>query len=317
MKFLFFIFLVPSLVFGFSKSDESQCTKLDLRNNSLGAVRDQGKISWCYAFAGADMLAHAMGITRAVSAADIAISYNETLLARLMNQLESHTDHLPHQTGFNKIALNKILKVGLCPEVVFPSEYWIKVQHGKEFLVPMPEAMKEIYDLFFKVKKYRFSTLPFYYRFEHVDELVFQELLKSKNLRHFYSELRSIVCQSDRFKNEEALKARMIFVRQSIFKDISEILDSGTLVGVDYDSRVLEDHTHKTRSFANLHTSVIVARRWNQNQKQCEYLIRNSHGRSCEKYDSYFSCEEGHIWVGEAELYPNLTSIVYLNYSSR
>lgn len=313
MRWILFIIFYPTLVLGFSKTTETNCSSMDLRNETLGEVRDQGKISWCYAFAGADMLAYTLNLNRPISAADIAISYNNTGLARLMSFLLGGKDDLPYQTGFNKIALNRIIKEGICSEDIFPSETWIKVEGGKEIEVPMPQAMREIYHLFSFIKKFSPTHLPFYYRFKNVDEEKFSQLIRQKNLRKFYSQLRLEICQSDKFAISSKLSAKMIFRHKFIFNDVARILESGNLLGIDYDASLLSNHLNSKRSIKDLHTSILVARRWNLDRAQCEYLIRNSHGPSCEKYDPYFSCEKGHIWVGESELYKNLTSLVFLD----
>ena len=313
MKWCLFFIFIPNLVFGFSKTSEINCSQLDLRNEFLGDVRDQGKISWCYAFAGADMLAYNLRLTNRISAADIAISYNNTAIARMMSFLLGGSDDLPYQTGFNKIALNRILKDGVCPEDIFPSEKWIKVEGEKEIEVPMPQAMKEIYQLFSFVKKFSPIKLPFYYQFKNVDEEKFAKLIREKNIRKFYSNLRNEICRADKFHINFAPKARMVFRHKNVFKDISRLIENGSLVGIDYDANLLLDHLHRSRSIKDLHTSILVARRWNSERSQCEYLVRNSHGPSCEKYDPYFSCERGQIWVGESELYENLTSLVFLD----
>ena len=258
------------------------------------------------------MLAHALNIHRPISAADIAISYNNTGIARVMSFLLGGKDDLPYQTGFNKISLNRVMKQGVCSEDIFPSQKWIKVENGHQYEVPMPEAMKEIFGLFSFVKKYSPARLPFYYQFKNVDEEKFAELIRLKNMRKFYSHLRLEVCRDDKYHLGANLSAKMIFRHKSIFEEVAKILESGTLVGIDYDGTVLLDHLHQRPSIKELHTSVLVARRWNLNRNQCEYLIRNSHGPSCEKYDPYYSCERGHIWVGESELFSNLTSLVFL-----
>ncbi len=313
MKWFLPLLLIPSLVFGFSKTIEPNCSSLDLRNSTLGEVRDQGSISWCYAFAGADMLAYFLNRNQPISAADIAISYNNTGLARLMSFLLGGKDDLPYQTGFNKIALNRIIKEGICAEEIFPSEKWIKILDGKEIEVPMPQAMRDIYHLFSFVKKVSPTRLPFYYRFKNVDEEKFSQLIRQKNIRKFYSQLRLEICQSDKFSINSKVSAKMIFRHKLIFNDIASLLESGSLVGIDYDASLLLNHLHQKRSIKDLHTSILVARRWNSQRAQCEYLIRNSHGPSCEKYDPYFSCERGQIWVGESELYANLTSLVFID----
>ena len=135
MKAWMLILAIPTLVHAYSPTPEKDCSDLDLRNDILGTVRDQGKISWCYAFTASDMLAYTFDKTERISAADIALNYNESLIGRIMDVFTSNGN--PHETGFNKVALDKAMKDGYCPESVFPSEQWTKVSNGTEEVLPI------------------------------------------------------------------------------------------------------------------------------------------------------------------------------------
>jgi hypothetical protein len=104
----------------------------------------------------------------------------------------------------------------------------------------------------------------------------------------------------------------MSFKNSKIFKTVSDKLQEGTVVAMDYDSRILASRASRGVKLSELHTSVLVGRRWSEESKTCQFLIRNSHGEKCAKYDPSYSCEAGHIWVDEGLLYPSITSIVYM-----
>ncbi len=71
MKMWFLALAVPTLVHAYYPTNERDCSGLNLQNDTLGAVRNQGKISWCYAFTASDMLSHTFDKEQ-ISAADVA-----------------------------------------------------------------------------------------------------------------------------------------------------------------------------------------------------------------------------------------------------
>ncbi len=321
MKKLLLLLLFPTLALAFESFEEKDCTNIDLRNSTLGRVRDQGAISWCYAFTAADMLAYTYEIKSPISAADIALNYNETSLARVMRWFKlrlqnahkrEENEKIPFETGFNKIALQQTIKDGYCPESVFPSERWIKVQNGIETSVPMINAMREISDLHITRSLLTEESLPFFYKFKNIDKVTFLNILKNKKMMDVFSQLRLQACHNDRvtIANEPSIK--MVFRNKNIFKTISEQLSLGRVIGVDYDSRILVNHRNEGRKISELHTSSLVGRRWNSLNQTCEFLIRNSHGTNCNSYDPKLECHEGHIWLSSEELYSSMISLVFI-----
>ena len=122
--------LISFTVSAYIKTPEPECSSVDLRNETLGPIRNQGEISWCYAFTAADVLQHTFGLNEIISPADLAISYNTTPVGQI---IDIFTNHGPlHQTGFNLVTFKKAMEEGHCPEDIFPSEKWIKVTKDKE-----------------------------------------------------------------------------------------------------------------------------------------------------------------------------------------
>jgi hypothetical protein len=309
MKLWFLALAIPGLVHAYYPTAERECTNLNLQNETLGAVRNQGKISWCYAFTASDMLSHTFNKEQ-ISAADVALNYNESLVGRIMTTVDPNGN--PHETGFNKIALSKAMKDGYCPELVFPSETWIKVIDGKEEKIPMPEAMKEIAGLHKIRHTLTSKNLPFHYQFKNIGRDEFLSLIQTKKLRNFYSNLRHEACRDDRVSFDARWKVKMAFKNKKVFSRISEQLESGRLIGLDYDARILESREHQGVKLSELHTSSIVGRRWNRERSTCEYLVRDSHGVQCSRYDPSYECSAGNVWLGESQIYGSLISIVYM-----
>ena len=328
MKIWLLAFAFPSLVFAFSSTSKLNCSNLDLNNENLGNVRNQHNISWCYAFTGADMLAHEYKVNEAISAADVAIGYNQTKIAlfvrwldlNILNRRDSILRSLAHQNGFNKVALNHAMKDGWCPESIFPSEAWPKMSRTErgwvQSQIPLDQAMLEIAALHEKNKSLTVENIPYYFNLKNIDLSMFLKILQSKSMATIYSSIRQTVCRDDRHPFEDQRNIKMVFKNSEIFSTIGTQLEVGKLVGLDYDSRILKDRNHTGFELNNLHTSSLVGRRWNEKKNTCEYLIRNSWGNACgNRYDPGYDCISGNVWLNESQIFTSMTSIVYLQSS--
>lgn len=308
--FIWLMIFISHFAYSYHPTTQSSCSYLDLRSPSLGEVKNQGNISWCYAFTASDILKYGFDLDQRVSAADVALRFNNSLIGRLMDTI--YFNGTPHETGFNKSALQQSIKEGVCPETAFPSENWVKVSQNHEEIIPMPKAMEEINQLFKRKAQFSSESLPFYFSFKHVDKDKFADLLKSKNIEKFYENLRQAACEPERLDLSKKYKVKMKIRGRRIFKHVNKVLTNGMIVGVDYDSRILRNRNHRGVKISELHTSSIVGRRWNSYANTCEYLIRDSKGPACLIYDENYECEQGNIWLTESRLYNSLTSIVFL-----
>lgn len=325
MKFWLLAVMIPTVLFARTSTPQDKCSQIDLRNDVLGHVRDQGAISWCYAFAGADMLNYTFNEHEKISAADVAIGYNQTNIGLFMRWLDINLLHRndttirgeAHQTGFNKKSLMNTLKTGWCPESVFPSEKWTKVSRTTngwvEEQVLLGPAMLDIQKLHQIRRSLTPDNIPYYFKFKNVGINEFTKMVKSNFINSFYFELRKNVCKDDRHPFEHKKDVKMVIKNPWIFNNLSKELERGNVVGLDYDSRVLDNTSNHSLGVNQLHTSVIVGRRWNQERSTCEYLIRNSHGEQCQgEYDPTIECDFGNLWLSEDQIYRNMTSIVYM-----
>lgn len=324
MKFLLLLLAAPAVSLAFYSTPAEKCTPIDLRNETLAENRNQQDVAWCFAFTAADMLGHTFDSTERMSAADMAIAYNQTKIGKLVRWVDVNfinrdgiTRASSHQTGFNAVTLKKAMEHGWCPESVFSSESWIKktrtASGWKTESLPLDQAFLDIALLHGKREKLTVANIPYYYSFKNIDASTFVQILNTKKLPEVYTGLRLAACRDDRQAFDYNWKVKMVFKNPKIFSRISEQLGTGRLVGLDYDSRILENRHSRGFKINELHTSSIVARRWNPEVKSCEYLIRDSYGTSCEgKYDPSYDCESGSIWLTESQIYTSMTSIVYM-----
>jgi hypothetical protein len=79
-------------------------------------------------------------------------------------------------------------------------------------------------------------------------------------------------------------------------------------IGIDQTSG---KHTNALCNKEGLHASIISGRR--PGPRGCQYLIHNSHGTSCNAYDSKWDCESGKIWVDEESLFKNTMGLTYID----
>jgi hypothetical protein len=328
MKLLFLLSLLSTFTFAapFFKTQKQDCSPTDIRTDQLREIRDQKKVSWCYAFTAADMLTYTFNLPEKASAADVAINYNDSdagLIVRWFNQTFGHRKPardqdifmMPHQTGFNQVALRRSMKEGFCPERVFPSESWIKRERTDfgftESKVDLKSAMLDIYQLLKNENNLTAENLPYYFAFQNIQSpQEFLTVLKGQTPKTFYAKLRAEVCKYDRIPFPKKYQVEMYLKDAYVFKVLNKHLNFSRMVGMDYDDRITRDRHHQGIAIKELHTSGIVARRWNEEKNECSYLIRDSRSASCTRYDPSYECLGGQIWLEESLLYPSLVSLV-------
>ncbi len=136
----------------------------------------------------------------------------------------------------------------------------------------------------------------------------------------------TLACKSDRVDASKLSDVRYVFGHQlqgvarslAFQQHIDEVLTETKPmpVGITYCADVLRrrdatgvdpvdgKHSSSLCTDTGLHSSSIVGRR--ARGSQCQYLVRNSWGRSCNSYDTANQCEEGRVWVDSADLIRNI-----------
>ncbi|MFY7993830.1 MAG: hypothetical protein ACOVP4_11095 [Bacteriovoracaceae bacterium] len=326
MKLLFITCMAFSLsALAFNKSTPQECSPLTLKESLNSDTRNQREIAWCYAFTSADLIGQAYQLPEPVSAADVALRYNKSFAAKIVQFFRriggGHSEdpierYLPHQTGFSKVAIERVYKDGWCPESVFPSELWtrhIRTNKGWETSkVPLKQAFREMLELSRHKNDLNFQNLPYYYSFKNIETPdTFLRLLQKYRYDEFLQQLRLTACKDDRYRLPQRNPVLMVIKNPGIFNRIHSQLNAGRLISLDYDARVLEEFKKHKLSLANLHTSILLGRQWNTDRNECEYLVRDSYGKDCIGYDPEARCSQGYVWLPESMIYRNMTSIVY------
>jgi hypothetical protein len=291
-----------------------QCSTIDLRTEFLFKMRNQGDVSWCYANAASDYLQYHFKIAEPISAADIAIRYNLRPWPRLLRWLSGGKFA---ETGFIRSALWDAVDSGYCPEEVFPSEHWIKRDaKGVAQEVQLKEAIEDLFSLQEQIQDGFYlnaSELPYTYEFKTVSKEVLYDLLANASAKSLLNELRLTACEKNRKPYPDSIGAiGMRLKGRNTFNRINGLLNIKMPVTVDFFYGFLNNVSSYKRNLSELHTTLLVGRRFQPQSGECQYLIKNSYGPDCSEYDPSHTCEGGYIWVNENALYRAMTSYVYI-----
>lgn len=297
-------------------TESLDCSPVDLRSDFQLKMRNQGDISWCYAHAAADYLQFIHRIPVQISAADIATNYNQRRLPRFMKWLKG--DVVP-ETGFIRSAIYDVDSTGYCPEEYFPSETWTKRYlygelAGKKIQVPMKQALTEFMALVEQVNEGIFLApveIPYVFEFKGLSDEQFMEVLFHREAEDAFQELRSVACDRHRVpfpKNISQIERE--WRGKNTFTHINESLDQRMPVTVDFFYGLLENLDGYHYSISDLHTTLLMGRRYHSENRECQYLIKNSYGTDCSQYDPRHECEGGYIWINESDLFGAMTSFV-------
>lgn len=264
-----------------------------------------------------------------VSASDIAINYNDVWIPSTMKFIVNLYTYIftksprykngeEFETGFIKIAINNILKKGVCLESDMPDNYIEKVDKvsGAISKINFKKGMKEILELH---KKYEMndinpSGLSYFYKMGDMTEDDFWSIFQSKSSQ-VISLMNKRACEGKRIQVPSIPKVRFKFFKgRSSFDIIHQVLEDGKPVAIDYSVWVYK-HNKKIslKERADLHTSNIFGRRFNPKTNACEFLVRNSYGDSCRVYHSDYECEHGYYWIPEKRLGQGLLSYTFFD----
>lgn len=313
-------------------SAPKSCGEFDLRSQ-FGAVRDQGHIGWCYAFAYADLLGQTlkMKVPDKVSAMDVATTYASNDASFYGKSLEQRNAVLDL-----KIASDSYLERGrLCTESQIPSEtmkkavsdpfaalsgeedesaYFVRQKVKNTWaelsLNPPPDALdlnakKSPYDVPCNV-----GAFDIYSQRRTRDISALSNRLNDWVTQYIQSKHDRICAKDPRL---EKIQARQIDINsdgpEKIKREARSLLSAKKPFIIGFDSNPFR----KNKQEGGGHAAVVVGRRWNETSKNCELLVRNSWGGGCDYYRSDIKCEHGNFWASEKELLSKTSQILSLN----
>lgn len=291
-------------------SNKTSCEKKDLRNETLGATRDQDSIGWCYAFAAADLLTYKTG--KKVSASDVSLNYNSGWIKDLA--VTAGRSEASFEGGRIEGALGKMKEIGICLEKDFRSD---DMAGG---------SLKEMVDTVDRAKKKfekgqricdtgQAATAEL---FPNINMNDYNEIIDKSSRAEFLTELQQKSCgKRESIPNIEVVHENATIGNLNDQKKLTEMidaqLDKNNISGFGYDATtIMSSFFERAGGERFMHGSVIVGRRFNEKSNSCEYLIRNSWGKSCGSYRFPLECEEGHVWVPKEDLMKGLTNVTYI-----
>ncbi len=303
---------------GLLNKDNSQknCGAVDLRPK-FGPVRDQDSIGWCYAFVTADMIEFKTGIR--VSASDVAAQFTVEHGTPLWKRAFSGESEISREGGDPLFAAFKMAKIGVCREQDFPSEYSgqdVDLKTFVEFVEKSSEKDRMWYLTGGRIgkstsKKFRpdsqTCTAASAFKLSPTQLQALNEISdRSIGARAFF-DLAKKSCDGKRVKIELPHSEWMYAASDKGPKDQIDFMDQklskNLPVSIIWDTGLAKDDRKEPTS----HASIVVGRRVSPKTGLCEYLVRNSWGKSCPY--PYYDCEEGHVWLPREAIHQSVNRV--------
>jgi hypothetical protein len=302
IRFLTLLLIVGSALTAHAQS----CGSVDLRTTpggrAMGPVRNQGDLPWCISYVFADLASYRT--RQRYSAVAMGINTNNYIegekgIRQTMRNLWNGTSAVTvyHPTNFRQ-AFDGNKRALQCLESDLPSN-----DNGNFQVMARIRELAEIkknYDETHACTQAQLRTIQTF--FPKAKPKAILDILHHSYKADFHTALYRANCAERNL--------RMPDVRTGSSNDpntIDQQLDAGNPVAINYGSNVLKKLDTSSK-FG--HASTVVGRRMRAGK--CEYLVRNSWGRSCRSYDKRLPCEEGNIWVPGDKLKEVTGVVVYL-----
>ncbi|WP_374076269.1 hypothetical protein [Bdellovibrio bacteriovorus] len=340
-------FLIVFIFFSIAHAKES-CSTIDYRAE-LGPNRDQGELSWCFAYTSADLISQR--VKQRVSATDIASTFilsdpyqlESIQDPALKNYLQENPDFYNRVSQHRKEAAGKydpqnILKAGgltdtggqedttivlanakgLCAEKNFPSTESNQNQFLKN-VAKMHSRKNKAYQDQNKCPLFRpqgdlTSAIVDPMSVAMVD--VYEtELDKKCQRKPWPVPLIPVMTKfGDTLEEYETRIKKGEITKdegaKKLFATIDSALENGRISAIGYSAYTLMPPEGDDKHAD--HSSIIAARKMIQGK--CQYLIRNTWGSDCSTYYPKFRsrCEKGNVWITKEELKESLYSVTYM-----
>jgi len=274
--------------------------------------RDQDSVGWCGAYATTDSLSFSVG--EAISAVDVSLN-------QYANQKKE--GRLQDMSGISVLsATNVAKKNGYCPESIIPSDQTSSSNLGHQALQSLMESFQKIADDFkAKGKPIDYCAQCSGDQFDKVikpslpnvtGEMIREVLIQNegdslKSLRALMNKL----CEGNRKIAEP--DTDLIYTKgKNVSKILDEALDNDSMPSIGMNTALFATDESVPGGHGP-HELMIVARRPGANGK-CEYLVRNSWGRSCAYYRPEIKkqCDpsKGSFWMDNDQLQTGVTDVV-------
>jgi hypothetical protein len=133
------------------------------------------------------------------------------------------------------------------------------------------------------------------------------DILKVTSIDEPIKEIANRNCEP-RIKEKLNIKAKYNLSVEDNASEIHSQLEKNNIVSINFN---LRDILRWSWGEPVYHASSIVGRRWSEETKTCELLLRNSWGTGCSAYKPGYECDEGSIWVPEGDLLKSTYGVTY------
>ncbi len=346
MRFAFYLAcLFAWAPFATNAAAQRQCRPVDLRR-ALGAVRNQGDSSWCYAHTSADLISLKLGVR--VSSFDLATTFQLADEAKLAHGKSPEiAEYLTLHPEFSyQVNLERTRERGVFSSSQILGEQGLYAAGGVEDLtillsnvaglcsstkLPDENEDETLYaaDLAAVVQTYK--KMPADEKSYLENELRRLKYITSAKARAKAGALQSWVnarCQTRIVSPTPLIPSQYSIAatpddldkldpevrkeRQAILRVVIDaVLDQHHAVAIGSDAYDLVERSSDQAERHADHSAVIAARK--NTRSGCRYFIRQSFGDSCDlilkKYRR--SCEHGGVWVTLEEI-PTLYSAIWI-----
>lgn len=303
------------------------CEKLDLRPK-LPPARHQDTVGWCWGALAADLYSFRTG--KNISMIDISLNYARSLddpllpgTADFMQRPEAYYSRLIEK-GNPFAAMQEMSKNGFCLEENLPArdfelaEKFSSLKENFETIEKLRGKYQKILndqglDAAKKMCQDSLGTVRQVFPKAKFDDVL--KILSAPSAHHIFDKLSEQTC-NPRFKLDKPLEPQVENIEKlnaaEKIKKMDALLDRKEPVGIGFDPLVMGRPRGGSNKY--LHTASIVGRRWNKEASRCEFLLRNSYGKSCHQPMMTYGheCRDGHLWIPQDQMANASSDLFYI-----
>jgi hypothetical protein len=297
-----------------NKLKDNKCSDIINQNEAVNLenVRNQDDIGWCYAYTAADLLS--FRLKQKVSA--ISLFDSRQTVAEDINDFGGTGGNIGESIT-NYLLKNK----GLCLESDLPSSdfKFCTYQNYKMFLNSLYQSISAG-----NLSESICLQQNLNSAFPGANTSLINNYVKihgSTNLAEF---LFKNQCPHNKIIDFKTTPITLLTPPEKTLDLISktdQLLNNGEVIGLAYKPNIMNENQKATSG----HASLIVGRRKNPKTGDCEYLIRDSHGKDCTQNEGqgltcHKNCDQhgdncrysGNFWVDQRRLKNSILGITYL-----
>ncbi len=285
-----------------SRREQATCGGSFDYSAKLGPVRNQDSVGWCFAFSAADYYSFKTG--KRISAASIAVGYNSYW--RWLNHLFEPYCGEERESGGNEDSAAGIAKAsgGLCLESEFRSE---------------DNGNARLYDTLANLERSKLrndisrAVACSQEVFPHMTNPDILQVLRTSNQQELIKNFSDKACvHRVPVPNVNIIHySPYIHSSKTYLDSIDNELTHGNIASMGYRPNIL--YNIDSPNVSDLHSSLVIGRKWDTRKGECVYLVRNSWGPGCKQYDQRLECHNGNVWMPRSVLTKGIYDVTIMH----